>query len=630
MMQAQPVVPSLPPMAAGPLIDPCELLASAMKRRVWSEPLARALSQLLGVDGVNRLYARVAHLPPGIGFYQGILRELNVEVGLSEQQLAKIPARGPLLMVANHPLGALEGVVLILALSQVRPDARVMANYLMARVPQLAQVVIPVNPFGGAAATRANLAAMRDCLRWLRQGGAVAAFPAGEVSSWNPWERRVEDRTWNPNVARLARSSGATVVPVYFSGSNGLAFHLGGMLHPRLRTAQLARELLGKRDRQLDVHIGSQLKPETLACWGSDEECIAMMRHRTYLLAARKPQHSHMEHAASRLLSRSARTMFKPKPVGPAQPKELLEREISGLPACALLTSAGEHAVFIANASQCPGVLQEIGMLRERTFREVGEGSRKPIDLDRFDRDYQHLFLWNRQTREIIGAYRLSLLQESGQSRTIQDSYIGTLFHFSKDFGPKLGPAIELGRSFIRREYQRSPSGLMLLWKGIAAIARQNPLHAKLIGPVSISNDYSNCSRQILVEALTSQANRHPMHTLVRPRRPFRHRRLPGWRPEMVRLLPVESQSLSALIAEIENDGKGLPVLLRQYLNLGGAILGFNVDSQFSRVLDGLIVVDLLKTDPRVLSRYMGREEAIEYRRALLSLHAEFSCQHSV
>jgi putative hemolysin len=612
-MQFNPVAPPLTSPPAPPLIDPRELLFSALKRRIFSDPLARLLSQVLNIEGLNQLYSCVATLPPGIPFYEGILQELNVEVDLASPELARIPTKGPVLLVANHPLGALEGVVLILALTRVRSDARVMANYLMARVPQLAGPVIPVDPFGGAAATRANLSAMRDALHWLRGGGAVGTFPAGEVSAWNARERRVEDRPWNPNIARLARRTGASVVPVFFGGSNGLAFHLGGILHPRLRTAQLAREFLGKRDRRLAMHIGNPIDAETLAGWGNDEECIAMLRHRTYLLAARST-HAHGTKEFNNWVPRPANGLLRLKAVGPAQPQELLDREVLDLPASARLAEAGDLVVYSTTSPQSPAILREIGRLRELTFREAGEGSGKALDLDRFDRAYQHLFVWNRQAREIVGAYRLRMLQPEGRRQRPPDSYINTLFHFRPGFFEQLGPAIELGRSFIRREYQRSPNGLMMLWKGIAKLAREHPEHTRLIGPVSISNQYSACSRQILVHALGAQAKYHPLSPLVHPRKPFRHRRLPGWRPELTRMLPCESQALSALIAEIEADGKGMPVLLRQYLKLGGVTLAFNVDPQFSQVLDGLIVVDLLQTDPNLLSRYMGREETLAYR----------------
>jgi putative hemolysin len=593
------------------LIQPSELLVGPLRQRLFLAPLAQLLSQLLGIQGINELYAAEAHQPPGLPFYRGLLHRLNVDVRVDAQSLRRIPVSGPLIAVANHPLGVLEGVVLLYLLAQVRVDSRAMANYLMLRVPQLRETIIPVDPFGGPESTKANLASMRDALRWLRAGGALGVFPAGEVSHWNPRERRVEDPPWNPNIAALARRTGATVLPIFFHGSNGLAFHLGGMLHPRLRTAQLAREMLGKRDNRLEVCIGSPIAAESLKNWGSDSECIEMLRRCTYLLGE-----------GVRGSQSATRTgLWRPSTVGPLLSRplaksaamDLVSGEVSSLDASACLANVGALWVFEAGARECPNLVREIGRLRELSFRAVGEGSGKPRDLDRFDQSYRHLFVWNQESREVVGAYRAARVHEVLASRGPQGLYLPTLFKFQPGFFEALGPALELGRSFIRPEYQRSPAALLLLWKGIAAYVARHPECTRLLGPVSISNAYSQCSRQILVDYLRERAGHPTLSGLVQPRKPFRALPLLGWHADLTRTLAQELDDVSSLIAGIERDGKGVPVLLRQYLKLGGRLLGFNVDPHFSNVLDGLIFVDLLETNVKALDRYMGKEEAARF-----------------
>lgn len=592
------------------LIEPRELLALPLRGRAFSTPLAQLLSELLGIEAVNGLYAAVAHQPPGLSFYEAILREMNIRIDVDESDLRKIPRDGSLLAVANHPLGALEGIVLLLLLERVRPDVRMLANGLLSRIPQLGTTVIPVDPFGGSRAAQSNLPGMRAALSWLRQSHALGVFPAGEVSHWNARERRVVDPPWNPNIARLALRTGATVLPVYFSGANGFAFHLAGMLHPRLRTAQLARELLGKRDGEVRVRIGGPLSSSHLEACGSDEVCIGLLRNRTYLLGCRPGSQGRAQ--PTRWLPRPVGLPLAPRPVGPGASPSLVEREVDSLTGSAHLAEMGDFQVYLARAQDAPNVLREIGRLREITFRDAGEGSGKSLDLDRFDRHYQHLFVWNKARHEIVGAYRLALVHEVLTQQGPGGLYLHSLFHFRPGFFEQLGPAMELGRSFVRKEYQRSSAALPMLWKGIAAVVLRNPGCTRLLGPVSISNGYTPHSRQILVDFLT-QRRLHPLSLYVRPRKPFQARRLLGWHSELAHLLLREVDELSGLIAEIEEDRKGIPVLLRQYLKLGGEILAFNVDPQFSNVLDGLILVDLLQADPKILARYMGKDQVAAF-----------------
>ena len=290
-----------------------------------------------------------------------------------------------------------------------------------------------------------------------------------------------------------------------------------------------------------------------------------------------------------------------------------MESEIAALPPEALLDQQGDTTVFLAEANRVPNIVREIGRLRELTFRETGEGSGKEIDLDEFDTYYLHLFLWNRTTREVIGAYRLGqsdlILRNFGE----KGFYTGTLFAYQRGFLERIDPALEMGRSFVRREYQRSYAPLLLLWRGIGAFLRSNPRYKILFGPVSISNEYHPNSRQLIVHFLKEYCRAEDLARFVRARSPLRTRPIQGWDSDGGNSVAWDIEDLSAFIADIETDQKGVPILLKQYLRLGGKLLGFNVDPNFSNALDGLIVVDLVKTDPRLLERYMGKEAAASF-----------------
>lgn len=268
----------------------------------------------------------------------------------------------------------------------------------------------------------------------------------------------------------------------------------------------------------------------------------------------------------------------------------------------------GDFKVYCANAEQTPHILQELGRLREITFRATGEGTGKSIDLDIYDNYYLHLFIWHSTRYEIVGAYRLGLGDKIMKRFGKRGFYSHSLFKYHSQLINQLNPAIELGRSFIREEYQRSFSPLMLLWKGIGAYIAQHPHYRKLFGPVSISNNYQRSSQQLMVDFLRANNHRPELSRLVKPRSPFKSKEIHY--PDQATSGFKNIDSIAQLISEIEQDNKGIPILLKQYLKLGGTILEFNVDDQFNNALDGLIMVDLLHTDPKVLGKYMGNDAA--------------------
>ena len=261
----------------------------------------------------------------------------------------------------------------------------------------------------------------------------------------------------------------------------------------------------------------------------------------------------------------------------------------------------------MADARQIPATLREIGRLREVTFRAVGEGTGRALDLDDFDQRYLHLFMWNRAKKELVGSYRIGLVNRIIAAHGVGGLYTSSLFKFKAGFLDRLGPALELGRSFIRAEYQRKPTSLALLWRGIGELLVRNPRYKVLFGPVSISRDYQSLSKRLMVELLEDQRRDEALAPFVKAKNPPRER-LHREEREAVAPLVRDVDDLSTLVAEIEEDNKGMPVLLRHYLRLGARLLSFNVDPAFGHCIDGLIVVDLRTTDPKILKRFMGEE----------------------
>lgn len=551
------------------------------------QPVFDALMKLLQVERTDDLYQRL-HAGPPETFCQRLLDALGVEIHVADEDLKRIPKTGAVVAVANHPFGIVEGVALAQLLPKIRPDVKIMANLLLGEFSEIADRIICVDPFGGPAAKRANARGMREALEWLEQGGMLLVFPAGEVSQLQFQFPRVQvaDPAWSESIARLLRKTKAAALPMFVDGRNSALFQLAGLVHPRLRTALLPSELLNKQRRRIELRCGAAIASSRITRFATDEALVEHLRWRTYLLRKRD--------------RKRVKRVTGGKTIAPSMPRQSLLLEMRRSP----LVEAGEFQVFAARGSEIPATLREIGKLREESFRQVGEGTGKSLDLDRFDETYHHLYLWNKDKQEIAGAYRLGLVDELFRRGGVKSLYTHTLFQFDEQFLKQMGPAIELGRSFIHPTYQRSYQPLLMLWKGIGAFVIEHaPAHV-LFGPVSVSADYARVSRELMASVLSQQNGNQTLARMVKARRPLR----PQW--DALKPVACDLEELGDLIADLEADGKSIPVLLRQYLKLGGQLLAFNVDPKFGNCLDGLILVDLARTDLKLLERYMGSDGA--------------------
>ena len=572
-------------------------------------------AKLVPLDKVDELYRQIQRFPEGFCL-ENLLAGMRVEMRLDAADQARIPATGPVVVVANHPFGMLDGAILTVLLTRVRADVRILTNLWLAGIPELEQHCIFVDPFQTDRSVESNRRPVRQALSWLQQGGMLAMFPAGEVSHWQMPAAQIADPHWNDTAVRLIRRSGASALPVYFNGHNSMGFQLLGMVHPRLRTAFLLQEFLQQQGRRVEVRVGSEISSDSIAAIKGDREAIEYLRWRTYLLAQRhKPKPSPLMAVRSKLVPKAR------GPIAAAMPSDLLFEELEGLPEDRCLAENGDLAVYLGTARDMPLLLREIGRARELTFREVGEGTGKTLDIDRFDDYYRHLVLWHKTKREVVGAYRAGNTQEILAKHGIGGLYTSTLFRYNEQVFQKLGPALELGRSFVRAEYQRQYAPLLLLWKGIARMIAMRPEIPVLFGAVSISNDYSKASREMIYRFFEARMQDDELAGLIEPRRPFRPLRLRPWDCRGMCQALRDLDELSQPITDVEADGKGLPILLRQYAKIGGKLVGFNVDRKFSNVLDGLVVVDLRQTEPAVLERYMGREAAARFRQLHTLVH---------
>src|SRR5271157_5397187 len=500
----------------------------------------------------RELYQRVSTAPPGF-WLQALLSEMKVKLEVQPADLERIPVKGPLVAVANHPFGVLDGAALAVLLSRVRSDVKILTNSLLEGIPQLHSHCIFVDPFHTPSSVDRNMKPLKEAMEWVRGGGALAVFPAGEVSAWNVREGQVTDPAWSTLAARLVRKTKATAVPIFFCGRNSGAFQLLGLINPRLRTLFLLGEFLQQREKNVQIRIGKAIPSELIASLDNDEEATEYLRLRTYLLSYRGKKPISIPTKVRAALPRKPQ-----EPIAAEVPSRFVIADIAALPAERLLVENADFAVYAARAAELPHALDELGRLREITFRAAGEGTGRSADLDQFDAYYWHLLLWNKEKQELAGAYRAGNTDEIIRAHGIKGLYTNTVFRYDEHLFLKIGSALELGRSFVRPEYQRQHAPLFLLWKGIARFVAAHPENPVLFGAVSISNEYSSLSREMIVRYFEQRQEKdedgREFADLIHARTPFRGPKLRRWDCGALCSVLRDLEELAEPISDVEED----------------------------------------------------------------------------
>ncbi|RBP85649.1 lysophospholipid acyltransferase family protein [Marinomonas rhizomae] len=564
-----------------------------------------------GLAKLDRLYQQRPSNQSGFEFMRYTLEALDIDYSIAKGSVDSIPQKGAVVIVANHPLGAIEGVVLADLVGRVRSDVKVLANEMLKRLPEISDLFIGVDVFGSKSAQRTNGKAIREAHRHLADDGLLIVFPAGEVSAYpkksndkassnkSSEKQTLADIEWSQSVANFLKRSEATTVPIFINGKNSELFYQAGRIHPLLRTAMLGRELLNKASSVIDISIGSAIPFSEVSQFDNNQDLVNYLRLNTYLMSPQYAQEGLLQHDSTDLPI-----------IAPIDP-DLLESEIANLPDDMLLVEQGEFSVYCAPTQSIPLLIQDIGRIREENFRAVGEGSGLACDVDEYDLYYHQLFVWHHGNKEIVGAYRMGLVDKLVEAHGLEGLYSRSLFNYDQGFIDSLDQSIEMGRSVVAAKYQKNLHSLLLLWKGIATFAYRNPKYTHLFGPVSISNDYSHTARQLIAATLSIHYYDKEKASLVMPSTPLRNSGSVFWQPNLLSSL-ASVTLLSKVLSRMEQ-GKGLPVLIRQYLKMNGQLVCFNVDPAFHNSLDGLIVVNLKDVPLSILAKYMGQEEAKTY-----------------
>ncbi len=564
-----------------------EDVSKALKlEKVKLKVLAPAIMKLLKLDGINDAYSS-AKEKSGVDFADHILEEFGISYELSETDLANIPKTEPFILISNHPYGGIDGIILMSIISKIRPDYKMVANYLLKQIPALADRFIVVNPFENIGEKGTNIKGVKQILEHLKTS-PLGIFPAGEVSAMRLNNLKIADKKWEPGVGKIIAKAGVKVIPVYFSGHNSLAFNLMGLLHPNLRTIKLPSEMFNKTKSNIKLRIGKPIPFKELANTDSDK-LLNFLRAKTYALGASE------ENTKKIKFKLNLRKLSKPEEIIEAVNPAHLNSEINGLKPEDHLFNYENLEVYISNYEDIPLVMREISRLREIVFRSVGEGTNHSSDTDEFDVYYKHLFIWDKEAQKIAGSYRLGEGDKLFKKFGVKGFYLSQLFKMRKEMHPMLFQSLELGRSFVALEYQRKPASLMLLWKGIHMYLKANQERfLYMVGPVSISNSFSNLSKDLLVSYIRHNHWDNQIAKWIEPKKRFHYKSKTEGKYLLLQKHSEDIKLLDNFIGEIEGNQKlKVPILVKKYLKLNGKIVSFNVDPLFNDSLDGFLIVEV-------------------------------------
>lgn len=559
---------------------------------IWLRMIVKILDRVLGIHKMNRLYLQhnMASLPKE-EFAKRLLDTLQISIDGRAAIQSAAPQTGPLVIASNHPFGGIEGVILCLLLGEIRKDLKVLANQGLKLFPELSDYFIFTNPL--SERDPKNAGSLRASLEHVKQGGALLIFPAGRVSYYQSNKNRISEHRWNRIVAKLANIPNAHYLPLFVAGRNSPLFYRLGRVYYRMRMMMLARELLNKNNVTIQIGAGQALTNTSFNTHGSLNEQAALCRVLSY---AQDPSWRKIW---------SPDTYTELKPLAIQTDWQNIQAELSELPEHQLLLKQKAFSVYFGYQFQLQHTVTEIARLREKVFREHNEGSGEPLDTDKFDATYTHLFVVNEEQQQIIGAYRMGQTDVLLKHGDINALYLSRMFSFSKEFVNRTQPCLELGRSFLIPEYQRSFQGLYLLWRGIGAFVCLYPRYRTLYGTVSISKLYDTRSAALIERALVT-----PTDT-VAPRIPFDF----NVHPEIVDFADEYELKphLSALLGCIEKDGKDIPILAKHYMKLGAQFHCLGIDGSFNDTLGLLLSVELPAAPEKLLKLYMG-ENWQQYR----------------
>ncbi len=564
--------------------------------------LAPLLDRILGINKLKNIYLKeqLSGLEKQ-AFSQKLLAGLDVKVLAGDEVIERIPKTGKCIVVCNHPYGLVEGVIIAQLLSAYRSDTKVMANIALKAFKEINDYFIFANPLKPSAAI--NAVAIKQCYQHIKNDGLLVIFPAGRVSFYQKEQKIISDGHWNRLAVKIAKKTQAPILPVFISGTNSPLFHRLGQLYYRFRLLMLAHEMFKLQGHEITLSANNLITAKQLSAFENIEAKNTFARLQCYLNDKNYftpwPQVDDLPTSSLQADTLQEQVSAVMLSVAEETDSELIKSELAQLPAKQNLLNFKHYNVYYGYQAQIPNCVKEIARLRELTFRDLNEGSGQPYDTDKFDATYLHLFIFDSNNEKITAAYRIGqtdLLQKQGG---IEQLYLAQMFYFEKNFINQQQPCLEMGRSFIIASEQKSFHSLLLLWKGIGAFVCQNPRYRTLYGTVSLSKLYDPRSVAIMEKVMVNKPAGVTANSTFAGE----------LHPEVNHFIAQETislEALSAMITTLEQDGKDIPVLLKQYYKLGANFHCMAIDSNFNQTPGLLLSVHLPSAPDKLLKLYLG------------------------
>ncbi len=573
-------------------------LRSAIKSSFGKGGITKLLLQVTQVKKINNFYEQHKN-DSEIEFIDAVIARLNLKFEFNSEELKRIPSEGAFITVSNNPFGGIDGILLLKILSMVRPDYKIISSYLLQRIKPIENLLLPINTLNSPESNNRSLSDLKHAFEHLNQGHPLGIFPSGSTSSYKPDIRKISDAEWQFSILKFIKKSNLPVVPINFLGRNRSNLNLMGVIRPMLKSNNLPQELFNRKNRDIVIRIGKPIPTSELNHFSNIAQFGRFLRVKTYALGSTID--------VKKFYRYQHKQQIEPDKIVDEIPAEKLIQDITNISKKNFLFNVNDYSVYCVPSFEIPNILNEIGRLRELTFRDVGEGTNKSTDLDEFDLYYFHLFIWDNKQNKIVGSYRVGKGQDIVNQYGKKGFYLYSLFKIDDKMLPILSESLELGRSFIRKEYQQKPIPLFLLWKGILYFLLKHKEYRYLIGPVSISNQFSKISKALITEFIKSNYFNNELSQLIKPRTQFKAKF-----PEIDTNLILQTTNndlnkFDKLIEEIEPANFKLPVLLKKYIKLNAKIISFNIDPKFNNALDGLIMLDLFKV-PLETIRSLSKE----------------------
>ena len=540
------------------------------------------LNRLLHVKDINSFLERYGEYR-GIDFIEKIFEYLNVDYAVKARDKENIPSTGRVLIIANHPLGALDALALIKLVGEVRSDVKIVANDVLLQFDQLSELLIPIDNMNEKVSKKS----VEKVIDALNNDEAVIIFPSGEVSRGSVFG--VKDAKWKSGFVFFAKKTKSKILPVFIDAKNSNLFYTASFIYKNLSTALLAHEMFNKRARTINFKIGEVIPENVVAFDGinSKEKARMFKKHLLRVAKGRKGVFS------------TERAIAHP------ENRQLIKYELKN---SRLLGSTKDNKkIYLVDYAESPVIMKEIGRLREISFRKVGEGTGARRDLDRFDKYYKQLVLWDDESLELVGAYRIGEVDDIRDKHGTDGLYSSTLFDFKTNFNAYLPNSIELGRSFVQPRYWGSKA-LDYLWQGIGAYLKNNPHIRYMYGPVSISNTMGYEAIKLMVYFYSRYFPGEA--AAIKAKVPFIISQ--DDQEAFAELFDSEDylENFKKLKEELSYYGATVPTLYKQYSEIceagGVKFFDFNIDRDFGDCVDGFILVDIEKITDAKRKRYIG------------------------